>query len=478
MFRVRRCTRCSRPVKGHPGPTGSKCHAQPQPRVSQPQSGADDEGWIDVEESLSNEVTSLHSEVNEIKNMIRNLTLSSANAGASRAPSVAASCSVQTFTTVSVVQARSSQSVLSMPSNNSQALEQRPVTLPVSTVHSFHIPESAPSSHEAQVPVTGAQPTSPITLGVPITFQLPSSVHELARTTASQLPSIPRSVSQGSLAMAPRPFVDSPAGATVMTTSTINSAIASVPQVPFVNPPSMSSPFENTSPTIQSEKVDGVSEKVATAALSGEFVNMEDLLTQYSSCSNDFKTFTDSSGVVHMKPSRAKRSVSNVFRWLEAWSRYEKVLVKGYGLRILDVLVDYRMHIVGLAQQYNWSAVLMYDVRHRSKIACQKSLEFTRIDQNLYLSVFTNAVVKNYQSCTKCNAFDHMHFECPFLVNESQRKPGSKSRKEIQSEVCRLFNENRCKYGNKCHRKHVCSGCEGTDSFRNCKKCNKSNNSS
>ena len=59
-----------------------------------------------------------------------------------------------------------------------------------------------------------------------------------------------------------------------------------------------------------------VTSRVREGVISGEFVELVDLI---SSSISDNDSFVDNNGVVNFKYQRSKKAISNSFKWLEAW---------------------------------------------------------------------------------------------------------------------------------------------------------------
>ena len=211
-----------------------------------------------------------------------------------------------------------------------------------------------------------------------------------------------------------------------------------------------------------------MSVRVRNAALAGEFVSLELLLEQYNiSPDDDFKSYIDSQGQLHVKSARQKRTITNVYRWLEAWGVYENLLIRHYGLAMYSNMSLYRARIVGLTQKYRWSHVMLYDIRHRRKLSTYRSFDFSIVDQELYLSVFDSQSVRSGSRCNKCLAFDHSTGECPFKARDVVGIPDKK--KALKNDICEKFQENKCRFGSKCYRKHVCSACGSSEPKITCK---------
>ena len=217
-------------------------------------------------------------------------------------------------------------------------------------------------------------------------------------------------------------------------------------------------------------------------ALAGEFVNLADFLISVNNNDNDeFRTVVDERGNVSFRPTRNQRVITSSLRWLEAWSAYEVLMCSAYGLQVFQDMVAYRVFMIGLFIKYRFACVLSYDNRHRQNLGANRSLNFGKLNPDLYITTFdSNAIRGTGTRCTRCNG-DHPLGECPFrgagqggdvprVRRGGERNP---ERSERSSEICYQFQDNRCRAGTKCPRKHACMVCFGPEGFKSCPKCNK-----
>ena len=76
-----------------------------------------------------------------------------------------------------------------------------------------------------------------------------------------------------------------------------------------------------------------VQDKARASAIAGEYVNLADFLPNLIEYEyNEVKTVVDDSGCINLKSSKPKRMVTTSFKWLEAWSAYEVILVNNLGI--------------------------------------------------------------------------------------------------------------------------------------------------
>ena len=204
-------------------------------------------------------------------------------------------------------------------------------------------------------------------------------------------------------------------------------------------------------------KVEGIQDKTLKAAVCGEYIPLQEFLSNYSINSDtvhDVQAYVDSEGYVQHKPKKAKRKIVDFTSWLEAFEQYERLMVNIHGIDLYNVMSEYKILILEYDRRYNWNNVHMLDMRHRSMLS-KRSVQFTNIDFNLMTTIFDPTVVKQVPRCTRCRGFDHHISECPFppaptakSVMPRQRASGG------ATEVCNNFNNLRCNFRS-CRRKHV-----------------------
>ncbi len=212
---------------------------------------------------------------------------------------------------------------------------------------------------------------------------------------------------------------------------------------------------------------DGIPEKTVSKALKGECINLEDFLCT-SKHSNEESQIVESNGELLIKPKKTKKNINNFNKWLEAFSRYEELIVKYYGYAAYRHMSRYRIHILHCSLKYNWSNVLVYDVRHRSEKAKFKSFSFADVSSELLNTILdATAVRSNAPRCRRCLAYDHTELEeCPF-PGRAAVIPARKSKGDKSGEVCNNFNEDRCRFAG-CRRRHVCKVCGSRLPYKRC----------
>ena len=212
--------------------------------------------------------------------------------------------------------------------------------------------------------------------------------------------------------------------------------------------------------------------------VNGEFIDLIDFVNSSISVSetDEFKTFIDECGNVNFKYQRNKKAITSAFRWLEAWGSYQLIVCRMYSYNVLHHMISYQIFILSLFAKYKLPYVITYDIRHRQILGRRRSFEFSRLNQELFVTTFDANAIRSVNRCTKCSAVDHATGDCPFRgTGQTANLPRAKN-SDQSSEICLLFQQGLCKPSRKCRRKHVCMGCGGKEGFRDCAKCSKSKN--
>ena len=135
-------------------------------------------------------------------------------------------------------------------------------------------------------------------------------------------------------------------------------------------------------------------------------------------------------------------------------------------------LMAYMVSILQASQEYEGSAWTTYDAAYHSQAAATGNKQWSKVNPSLYTVCFTGKVRKAIR-CDLCLSTAHKTEDCHLTSDDnldlakrvramelavvafSGRPQGVR----VQSmEICRLFNERRCKFKN-CKYRHVCHLC-------------------
>lgn len=227
-------------------------------------------------------------------------------------------------------------------------------------------------------------------------------------------------------------------------------------------------------PIVTSPLTAHINDRVVATALNGEFVDLHECLDSRVEASNVFGSTIDGNGNVIFKSVKPTKYITSVFKWLEAWGYYEMVLGRVLGFDVIHEMACYRTFILNLFQRFKVAHVLSYDYKHRHKLGACRSLDFARVNYDVYLECFDVTALRSTNRCARCGSAEHDNNECPF-------RPAAASSENLQkratragsSEVCRMFQDGKCRFGKRCHRRHVCATCGGNEGNANCSICQK-----
>lgn len=213
---------------------------------------------------------------------------------------------------------------------------------------------------------------------------------------------------------------------------------------------------------------DGIPEKTVSAALRGEFIKLEHFLPSFMNINQDEQQLVENDdGTISTKPKSVKKNIVNFQKWLEAFIKYQDLIVKYYGYHAYLNMSKYILHILSCSKKYMWSTVYIYDVRHRMAVAKAKSFDFALIDSNLLNTTLdATAVRPNASRCRRCMSYDHIESDgCPFPSGAGTVT--ARKTKTVSQEVCNNFNEERCNFQG-CRRRHVCKFCGSSQPYKRC----------
>jgi len=242
-----------------------------------------------------------------------------------------------------------------------------------------------------------------------------------------------------------------------------------------VSPPNVISSHAAATPPLAGH----VPEKIISSALNGECVELYELLDKHNENRNEMKSVFDADGYVFFKNVKQKKMITSAYKWLEAWCVYEVILSHAYGFDMMHEMASYRSLILNLFQRFKIPPVLSYDARHRHSLAIRGSFRFSAINYDIYLECFDSSALKGGNRCSRCSAYDHDQNDCPFRPATSGADSVSKkvSSKVVPTEVCKNFQDAKCRFGGRCHRRHVCIVCGGSEGRSSCPVCAKTKSS-
>ena len=178
-------------------------------------------------------------------------------------------------------------------------------------------------------------------------------------------------------------------------------------------------------------------------------------------------------------PRRRPRQVTDIFTWINCYVSYVSVLSGRFSESVPE-LMAYMATITRVSQDFTGLAWVRYDASFRRQAAITGNRQWSRINPSLYSICFTGcaAELKRCELClsagqtTKhCALISDPDPELPdwlkavesVMVSLASRLPTpqqDKGKRPLSAEICRLYNDNRCRFP-KCRYRHVCSTCSG-----------------
>lgn len=169
--------------------------------------------------------------------------------------------------------------------------------------------------------------------------------------------------------------------------------------------------------------------------------------------------------------SRRPKQVTDFHTWLQCFATYASVL-GNVNTSSFPELMAYLVTISRVSQDFAW---VRYDAAFRRQAAITENKKWSQINPSLYSICFTGKAQATTQ-CELCLTLLHAIKQCPLQMEADPDLPVqlkgvesgvlSLNKPRIErvgarlksSEVCRLWNDNRCRFL-KCRYWHACSQC-------------------
>ena len=205
--------------------------------------------------------------------------------------------------------------------------------------------------------------------------------------------------------------------------------------------------------------------RIAAKVCRWEFVEMYELLPEF------WVQKEEETNAKAASRAKAKRRIQDINVWLQCFGLYVSVLAT-QSPQYVPELMAYMVSILRASQEYEGSAWTTYDAAYRRQAAATGNKQWSKVNPSLYTVCFTGKARKATR-CDLCLSAAHKTEDCHLTSDDdpdlakrvravesavvafSGRPQGVR----IQStEICRLFNERRCKFKN-CKYRHVCHLC-------------------
>ena len=148
-------------------------------------------------------------------------------------------------------------------------------------------------------------------------------------------------------------------------------------------------------------------------------------------------------------------SVQEISQWIERFSLFAVVLCTRFPDNALE-LWAYQATIVRTERNYKGKQWVTYDRQFRGEALAKKDLNWSVTDPQLYNEAFTGRACA-IARCTFCLQDDHFAAYCPHdphrpfftwfpdPTSYAPPNPPPHTRPSTSQEICRRFNEGRCK---------------------------------
>jgi len=198
--------------------------------------------------------------------------------------------------------------------------------------------------------------------------------------------------------------------------------------------------------------------KVAKKILELEFVEMAEISAEAES-------------TVAGRPSTSSRPpVTELSQWLEKYSLMAAILVTRFQDKGPEFFA-YQASIIRAERNYEGKQWVVYDRQFRREALARKDLNWSLPNVRLYNEAFTGRA-RSIPRCSYCLADDHAAATCPINPANTIRQArdlydfGSQLVPQSQ-DVCRNFNEGRCKRLS-CRYQHLCLSCHEGHPWMSC----------
>ena len=177
-------------------------------------------------------------------------------------------------------------------------------------------------------------------------------------------------------------------------------------------------------------------------------------------------------------PPPGRLPITDISQWLERFSLMAATLVTRFPDKAPEFFA-YQATIIRAERNYESGHWVSYDRQYRREALARKNLDWSVPDPRLFSEAFTGRA-RSIPRCTFCLRDDHTGQNCPsnpdrawsgwfpgptsWAVPSQAWSPKSAPlppRQELGSplEVCRRFNEGRCRLAAKCRYLHTCKEC-------------------
>jgi len=194
---------------------------------------------------------------------------------------------------------------------------------------------------------------------------------------------------------------------------------------------------------------------------------MSELLSEHYDDYND----VESSCCSHTTRSTRRTTITNILVWLDCYASLVAVLCSAYPDKFHQFMAYQKTNILAY-RRFAGDGWVIYDSSFHRQAANIKSLDWGHMNSRLWNEIFTGRA-KAVTRCRFCLSELHLYTDCPQAPDnrsQSNGKQGHWESRQIQDEICHLFNDrrgNRCNF-HLCKFSHICSECSGRHPLSQC----------
>ena len=236
-------------------------------------------------------------------------------------------------------------------------------------------------------------------------------------------------------------------------------------------------PAEGSKGTTQFSMGDGlppVPAKVVEKILSGQFVDMAELLRDNMEVERRRSTLESASAPAPARPAR--REVPDLLSWVQCFGVFASVIASKFPERTTQLLA-YQTIIIREARRCGGGGWQGYDRMFRQQAASSPGLDWSQLNSSLFAVTFLAQQNGRGKTCRFCLETDHSDEECALAPVAPQARPlssahgqGPSARQDLNLRegrpsrasrgVCFAWNEGRCAFPY-CRFRHICIRCHG-----------------
>ena len=233
-------------------------------------------------------------------------------------------------------------------------------------------------------------------------------------------------------------------------------------------------------PFVLSETLPIVPAKLVRKILSGDFVDMAELLKDNMEAERRRHASEADPTQGHLGQPPTRREVPDLMSWLQCFSLYAAVVCNKYPEKAREMWA-YQALMISEFRRCGGRGWQLYDTAFRQHAASLELTDFSKINQGLYATTFLAYGGKG-QFCHSCMLSDHTVEECALHPSrsvpvirigesvgegsrEDARLPRSQECRRAARGACFAWNNGRCTVPY-CRFSHICSRCASSDHRR------------